>query len=597
MRSRRPRAAACRVAGQWAGRFSASDARRLEPLVGDPHPRVRLEAVRALAAFPEAASAAVAARALKLPVDTGLDYALWLTLRELSPAWLGEVRAGRLDFGDPAALVFALKAAGSGDGLKPIVALLEAGKVAPERRADLLVSLAQLGGADDVAFAVRGAAGAPANRQAAVLDAAADSVAARKLKPPAAGIVEALRPVLADTAGAALPAACRLAGALKLDALRPELEAALRSDAGRRPALAALAQFPDARAILAAYAAGTDALLARLALAQLAPLDAPRAATLAAGLLPRLDAAADVAEVVAAFSARKGGAAELAKAVAPLKLSANAAKVGAQAARAGAQPDAALVEAFARAGNLAGVKWAFAPADAEQFLREVAAAGDPARGEAVFRRPELNCLKCHAVAGAGGLVGPDLSSIGASAQPDYVLESLTHPNAKVKEGYNTLTVVTQEDRVISGVRVRETAQELVLRDAEGAEVRVAVADIAERKGGLSLMPEGLVDPLPRADLRDLTRFLSELGKGGYAAAPRPRGPPLAGAQAHPGDVRVTQPPEPRGRRGARHRAGVQPRLQPGVGRPAARRGAAVQVERGRPEGRGRAHATRSDDAR
>jgi hypothetical protein len=48
---------------------------------------------------------------------------------------------------------------------------------------------------------------------------------------------------------------------------------------------------------------------------------------------------------------------------------------------------------------------------------------------------------------------------------------------------------------------------------------IPVADIDARKDGLSLMPEGLTDPLTKQELIDLTRFLSELGKGAYAATP------------------------------------------------------------------------------
>ncbi len=42
-------------------------------------------------------------------MDRTLDYALWLTLRELEPYWMPEFKAGRLDFGgDPKKIAFAL---------------------------------------------------------------------------------------------------------------------------------------------------------------------------------------------------------------------------------------------------------------------------------------------------------------------------------------------------------------------------------------------------------------------------------------------------------------------------------------------------------
>ena len=74
----RVRAAAARVAGAWAGRLS-NPLELLAPRVADDEPQVRLEAVRALAAIPNAHAAEVALTALDRPLDKWLDFALWLT--------------------------------------------------------------------------------------------------------------------------------------------------------------------------------------------------------------------------------------------------------------------------------------------------------------------------------------------------------------------------------------------------------------------------------------------------------------------------------------------------------------------------------------
>jgi hypothetical protein len=60
---------------------------------------------------------------------------------------------------------------------------------------------------------------------------------------------------------------------------------------------------------------------------------------------------------------------------------------------------------------------------------------------------------------------------------------------------------------------------VVLRDAEGRLETLAAEAIDEERPGPSLMPEGLTDSLTRAELVDLVRFLSELGKGDYAVRP------------------------------------------------------------------------------
>jgi putative heme-binding domain-containing protein len=150
------------------------------------------------------------------------------------------------------------------------------------------------------------------------------------------------------------------------------------------------------------------------------------------------------------------------------------------------------------------------------------AEGDPARGEAVFRRKDLSCFQCHAIAGAGGPVGPDLLSLGASAPPDYILESILKPDAKTKEGFVSIQVLTKGGDVLSGVRVRETNEELVLRDALRDEMTLRKSAIEAHKQIGSVMPKGLADLLTEKELLDLTRFLTELGKPGpYAVTNAP----------------------------------------------------------------------------
>jgi putative heme-binding domain-containing protein len=147
-------------------------------------------------------------------------------------------------------------------------------------------------------------------------------------------------------------------------------------------------------------------------------------------------------------------------------------------------------------------------------MSDVSQRGNAVRGERIFRRKELTCLKCHAIAGAGGQVGPDLAGIGASAPVDYLIESILLPNKAVKENYHTLLVTTNDGRLFTGIKVRESATELVLRDIEGRDLAIPARSIEERGMGRSLMPDGLADGLTRAEFADLVRFLAELGKVG-----------------------------------------------------------------------------------
>lgn len=90
----RARAAATRVLACWRDRVPDVLA-RLRTQAEDPHPRVRLEAVRAASFFRDAAAAEVALAALKQPTDYYLDYTLTETLRQLEPYWRRAIAEGR----------------------------------------------------------------------------------------------------------------------------------------------------------------------------------------------------------------------------------------------------------------------------------------------------------------------------------------------------------------------------------------------------------------------------------------------------------------------------------------------------------------------
>ncbi len=96
-------------------------------------------------------AAEIALRALDKPMDRTLDYALWLTVRELEPYWMPEFQAGKLTFGgDAKKLAFALNAVGNKDTVKPVVALIDGGKVPKENVHGLYLLLAQIGGPEEL---------------------------------------------------------------------------------------------------------------------------------------------------------------------------------------------------------------------------------------------------------------------------------------------------------------------------------------------------------------------------------------------------------------------------------------------------------------
>jgi putative heme-binding domain-containing protein len=529
-RDHRARAAAVRVLQYWHDRLTDS-MELLTAGVADDHPRVRLEAVRALGQMSDAHAIEVAMRALDRPVDLYVDYALWLTVRELEPHWMPALQMGHLDFGgNTRHLLFALQAVGSKAGIKPLVDLIKEGKIAKGREESVLSLLAAVGGPEELRLVFEralGKAATEARMRASLLSALEQAGRQRSVRP--AGDLSRIGKLLAADNEAVRAAAVRLVGLWELESFRPQLldfaRAAATSEMVRKAAFEGLTQLggPASRQAFEQFSvAPHPAALRACAIAALASMDLEGAARRAVSLLTADLNDADVTELVTAFVQRKGGAAVLAKALANQKLPADMAKLAIRAARASGRETPDLIGALTKAGGLTGGPRLLTARDLEQLVAEVAQRGDAHRGEAIFRRKDLSCMKCHAIAGAGGQVGPDLISIGATAPVDYLIESILLPNKAVKENYHSMVVATKDGRVLTGIKVRETASELILRDAEDREITIPAKDVEEKTTGGSLMPEGLADSLTRAELVDLVRFLSELGKVGPFAVVKAR---------------------------------------------------------------------------
>ena len=217
---------------------------------------------------------------------------------------------------------------------------------------------------------------------------------------------------------------------------------------------------------------------------------------------------------MAAFLEPARGADILAAAVGRHAPPADSAKLALRAVYALGRADPALVATLSRAAGLSAETKPLTPAELNQLVAEVAAHGDPARGELIFRRADLNCMSCHSLTKAGGEVGPDLSAIGQTSPADYIINSIFDPDQSIKEQYHTLVVLTSEGQVFQGIVTDKDDQRIVLKEATGTPRVVPVASIEDQKPGGSLMPKGLANLMTRAEFVDLVRFLAELGKPG-----------------------------------------------------------------------------------
>jgi len=152
--------------------------------------------------------------------------------------------------------------------------------------------------------------------------------------------------------------------------------------------------------------------------------------------------------------------------------------------------------------------WAALKKDAAPPERDIPElrGGNWERGRRVFFGEQAACSKCHAVAGQGGAIGPDLSNL---PQRDYasVLRDITEPSFAINPDYLSYVVSLKDGRVLTGA-VRTEGERVHVGDAQGKVTTLRRDQIETmRSSPVSIMPEGLPKQLGPEKMRDLLTFL------------------------------------------------------------------------------------------
>ncbi len=136
--------------------------------------------------------------------------------------------------------------------------------------------------------------------------------------------------------------------------------------------------------------------------------------------------------------------------------------------------------------------------------------GNLERGRKLFLTVEkTNCLKCHRLGEQGEKIGPELTGIGSRFSRINIIESLLDPSRTIAAGFQSQTVAMNDGRVLSGLKVSETADTLVLADNQGKKHSLRKADIEESQAHAgSVMPDGLEKTLTVDEFVDLVTFLT-----------------------------------------------------------------------------------------
>jgi len=136
--------------------------------------------------------------------------------------------------------------------------------------------------------------------------------------------------------------------------------------------------------------------------------------------------------------------------------------------------------------------------------------GDPKRGEEIYRG-KGNCAQCHTVRGEGGVLGPELTDIGARRSAAHLRAAVLDPERTLPEGFLLVRIRTKDGRAITGVRLNEDIFTIQIRDLNGGLHSFIKADLAEleKETGKTPMPSFRA-VLSAAETDDLVAYLASL---------------------------------------------------------------------------------------
>ncbi|MEE8433145.1 MAG: c-type cytochrome [bacterium] len=140
-------------------------------------------------------------------------------------------------------------------------------------------------------------------------------------------------------------------------------------------------------------------------------------------------------------------------------------------------------------------------------------AGDSENGQELFFNEESNagCARCHTVAGKGGEVGPELTTVAGTRTAQFIVESILKPSAEIASGFEPYLVETKDGRFLTGVLKERTEQGVSLKTGKGKLLRIPSGQIKEVvPQDISIMPDGFADDLTVQEFHDVLAYVLTL---------------------------------------------------------------------------------------
>ena len=130
-----------------------------------------------------------------------------------------------------------------------------------------------------------------------------------------------------------------------------------------------------------------------------------------------------------------------------------------------------------------------------------------------------SCYACHRIAGEGGAVGPDLTSVGGKFGAYDLLESIVDPGKEISDQYGSsvfsLTDGTQLNGRIMNMRNNEYwVNTDMMKPSTVTKVKAENLTSIE-PSSISMMPPGLINTMDKEDILDLMAYLIAGGKSDH----------------------------------------------------------------------------------
>lgn len=482
----------------------------LDDLIEDPSPQVRLEALHALRDMGDIRAAEIAIKALNKPLDKNLEFALNLTISSLQNLWLtGMINGENIFESDQNKQLYALTTSSDKRVVSLIISLLDNPEIDPILANKAWLLLANIGDSKALSKVLEKAVN---DENLELLTTMYNAPDANEERPDNVDIIEVL---LTHKNQELRLAGLKLSERWKVITYSDIISEIMKSStdmnekiaAGR--ALVSIGQLDQISQIAQKTVEPTLRTAASVVWIEKAP---EAAAENAIKLLEEIESS-DLAKLIwITFRRSENGTEILKKTLKGKKIPESTAIIGLEVIQRSGLNLTELENIIRQAGNIETSDANLTFEDKKQLIKETLENSNPSEGESIYLRKDLLCASCHKINGSGGLLGPDLTSVGAYMTPNSILESILNPNSDIKQGYETVLLTKTNGEIVSGLLHRKTANSTLVRQPTGEILEIPESEISNLDvSPSSLMPSGLTNNLSREELRDLLAFLISLG--------------------------------------------------------------------------------------